>query len=68
MSTSASEPSKSIALWSGIAAGGGNLLALGVVDWLADGFWERFWGAVIVSVIVGGTVYARERLAAEKHR
>ena len=55
-----------VALWAGVAALFGNVVALEVVDLLSDSHYLRFGGAVIASLFVGAAVYARERLTDAK--
>jgi hypothetical protein len=51
-----------VALWSGVAAFFGSLLALGIFDvFNADQSWE-YLGALIVAAITAGSVYAKQRL------
>ena len=51
-----------VALWSGVAAFFGSLLAIGIFDVFdADQAWE-YLGALIVAAITAGSVYAKQRL------
>lgn len=58
-----------VALWSGVAAFFGSLLAIGIFDILNPDQWAEYLGAIIVAVITAGAVYAKERLSdAKKQR
>lgn len=58
-----------VALWAGVASFFGSLLAIGLFDVLNPDKVAEYLGALIVAVITGGAVYARERLAdAKKER
>ena len=51
-----------VALWAGIAAFFGTLLAVGIFDIISpDKAWE-YLGAIIVAFITAGSVYAKQRL------
>lgn len=51
-----------IALWSGVAAFFGSLLAVGIFDIInPDQIWE-YLSALIVAAITAGSVYAKQRL------
>lgn len=51
-----------VALWSGVAAFFGSLLAIGIFDVFdADQIYE-YIGALIVAAITAGSVYAKQRL------
>jgi hypothetical protein len=51
-----------VALWSGVAAFFGSLLAVGIFDVFdADQAWE-YLGAFLVAGITAGSVYAKQRL------
>lgn len=51
-----------VALWSGVAAFFGSLLAVGIFDVIdADQIWE-YLGAFVVAAITAGSVYAKQRL------
>ena len=57
-----------VALWSGVAAFFGSLLALGIFDvFNADQAWE-YLGAILVAAITAGSVYAKQRLDDAKKR
>jgi hypothetical protein len=51
-----------VALWAGVAAFFGSLLAVGVFDVLSPDKWLEYLGAFLVAFITGGAVYAKERL------
>jgi len=51
-----------VALWAGVAAFFGSLLAIGVFDILNPEQWLQYLGALIVAFITGGCVYAKQRL------
>jgi hypothetical protein len=51
-----------VALWAGVAAFFGSLLAVGVFDVLSPDKWLEYLGAVLVAFITAGAVYAKERL------
>lgn len=51
-----------IALWSGVFAFFGSLIAVGVFDVFNADQWVEYIGAIIVAFITGGSVYAKERL------
>jgi uncharacterized membrane protein len=51
-----------VALWSGIAALCGSLLAAGIFDIINAGQWIEYVGALIVAFVTGILVYAKERL------
>lgn len=51
-----------VALWTGVAAFFGSLLAIGIFDvFNADQIWE-YIGALMVAFITAGSVYAKQRL------
>ena len=54
--------SHQVALWAGIAAFFGSLLAIGLFDVLNPDKAAEYLGAFIVAGITSGSVYARERL------
>jgi hypothetical protein len=63
------EPEKvrhDVALWAGVAAFFGSLLAIGVFDILDPDKVVEYAGAVIVAGITAGSVYAKERLDVAK--
>jgi len=51
-----------VALWAGVAAFFGSLLAIGVFDVLDPAQWLQWFGALIVAFITAGGVYAKQRL------
>jgi len=51
-----------VALWSGIAAFFGSLLAVGIFDVLNPSQAWEYLGALIVAFITAGSVYAKQRL------
>jgi hypothetical protein len=58
-----------VALWAATAAFFGSLLAVGVFDVLNPDQWLEYMSALIVALITGGAVYAKERLEdAKKER
>ncbi len=57
-----------VALWAGVSAFFGSLLALGLFDLLdIKGWWALFSGIIVAGVTAGG-VYAKERLNTAKTR
>jgi uncharacterized membrane protein YjjB (DUF3815 family) len=60
--------SREIALWAGLSAFFGNLVGLKVLEHVSGDDWAQFAGAVVVSLIVAGAVYSKERLSAAKQR
>jgi len=64
--TDPSKPRHDVALWAGVAAFFGSLLAVGVFDILNPDAWLEYLGALIVAGITAGAVYAKERLDAAK--
>lgn len=57
-----------IALWAGIAAFFGTVLAIATIDVLEPGHALQFFGALIVGALTGGGVYAKQRLDDAKTR
>jgi hypothetical protein len=55
-----------LALWAGVSAFFGSLLAIGAFDILDPDQVVEYLGAVIVAVITGGAVYSKQRLDDEK--
>lgn len=55
-----------VALWAGISAFFGNLVGLKLLEVITGNDWARFAGAVLVSLLVAGAVYAKERLGDAK--
>jgi len=51
-----------IALWSGVAAFFGSLLAIGIFDVLNPEEWLQYFGAILVAFVTAGSVYAKQRL------
>lgn len=54
--------SKDTALWAGVAAFFGSLLAVGIFDVFNPDQWVQYVGAILVAAITAGGVYAKERL------
>lgn len=54
--------SHEVALWSGVFAFFGSLLAIGVFDVFNPEQWVQYFGAFIVAFITAGSVYAKQRL------
>lgn len=50
-----------VALWAGVAAFFGSLLAVGIFDILNPDQWLEYIGALLVAFITGGSVYAKSR-------
>ena len=62
------EKGKEVALWAGVAAFFGSVLAVGAFDLFGiDGLWE-FAISIVVALFTGGAIYAKERLAFAKER
>jgi len=55
-----------VSLWAALAAFFGSLLAVGIFDVLNPDQWVEYLGALLVAVITGGAVYAKERLGFAK--
>jgi hypothetical protein len=51
-----------VALWSGVFAFFGSLLAVGIFDVFDAAQWAEYIGALIVAAITAGSVYAKSRL------
>jgi hypothetical protein len=51
-----------VALWAGVAAFFGSLLAIGVFDILDPDKWVEYLGSILVALITAGSVYAKQRL------
>jgi hypothetical protein len=51
-----------IALWSGVAAFFGSLLAIGLFDVFNPAEYVQYFGALLVSFITAGSVYSKQRL------
>jgi hypothetical protein len=56
------EHSHSVALWAGVAAFFGSLLAIGTLEILDPNDLIKLAGSIFVAFITGGSVYAHERL------
>jgi hypothetical protein len=56
-----------VALWAGVSAFFGNIVALQIIEIVNGGDWLKFGGAVVSSLLVAGAVYSRERLNDAKH-
>jgi hypothetical protein len=59
-------PRHDVALWAGLAAFFGSLLAVGLFDVFDADQWAQYLGALIVAAITAGAVYSKERLDAAK--
>jgi hypothetical protein len=55
-------PQNQVALWAGVAAFFGSLLAIGIFDILQPDQWQEYLGSLIVAFITAGGVYAKQRL------
>jgi hypothetical protein len=51
-----------VALWAGVSAFFGSLLAIGVFDVFNPEQWVQYLGAIIVALITAGGVYSKQRL------
>jgi hypothetical protein len=51
-----------IALWSGVAAFFGSLLAIGIFDVFNPAEYVQYFGALLVAFITAGSVYSKQRL------
>ena len=51
-----------VALWAGVVAFFGSLLAIGAFDILDPDQWVEYLGAMVVAFITAGGVYAKQRL------
>ena len=60
------KPRHDVALWAGVAAFFGSLLAIGTFDILNPDQALEYLGALIVAAITAGGVYSKERLDAAK--
>lgn len=60
------KPRHDVALWAGVAAFFGSLLAIGTFDVLNPDQVLQYLGAIFVALITGGAVYSKERLDAAK--
>ena len=54
--------SHEVALWAGVAAFFGSLLAIGAFDILEPDKWVEYLGSIVVAAITAGGVYAKQRL------
>jgi hypothetical protein len=54
--------SHEVAVWSGVAAFFGSLLAIGIFDLLNPDQWAEYLGAFLVAGITAACVYAKERM------
>ena len=62
------EKGREVALWAGVAAFFGSVLAVGAFDLLGiDGLGE-FFISIVVALFTAGAVYAKERLAFAQKR
>ena len=57
---------RAVALWAGLAAFFGSLLAVGLFDVLNPAKALEYLGAVLVAAITAGGVYSKERLDAAR--
>lgn len=51
-----------VALWAGVSAFFGSLLAVGIFDIFNPDQWLQYVGALAVATITAGSVYAKQRL------
>ena len=51
-----------VALWAGVSAFFGTVLAIGAIDILDPSDQVRFLSSIVVGLITGGAVYAKQRL------
>jgi hypothetical protein len=51
-----------VALWAGVVAFFGSLLAIGIFDIFEPDKWAEYLGSIIVAAITAGGVYAKQRL------
>ena len=51
-----------VALWAGMSAFFGSLLAVGVLDLFNAGRWVNLTASILVAAITAGGVYAKQRL------
>lgn len=56
-----------VALWAGVSAFFGSLLAIGIFDVLNPDQWLEYLGSLLVALITAGGVYAKQRLDDAKH-
>ena len=57
-----------VALWAGVAAFFGSLLAIGIFDVFNPAQWLQWFGAILVAAITGGSVYSKQRLDDAKRK
>lgn len=50
-----------VALWAGAVAFFSSLLAVGIFDVFQPDMWVEYIGALIVALVTGGSVYAKQR-------
>ena len=55
-----------VALWAGVAAFFGSLLAIGIFDIFDPAQWIQYIGAFLVAGITAGAVYSQQRLSDAK--
>jgi len=55
------EEKHEIALWAGVVAFFGSLLAIGIFDAFEPDQWVEYLGAFLVAGITGGSIYAKQR-------
>lgn len=60
--------SHEVALWAGLSAFFGNLVGLKLLELVSGNDWAQLAGALVVSLIVAGAVYSKERLEAARAR
>jgi hypothetical protein len=54
--------SHDVALWAGVVAFFGTLLAIGIFDVFEPDQWVEYLGSFLVAAITAGSVYAKQRL------
>lgn len=50
-----------VALWAGAVAFFSSLLAVGIFDVFEPDMWVEYIGALIIALVTGGSVYAKQR-------
>jgi hypothetical protein len=55
-------PRHDVALWAGVAAFFGSLLAIGIFDVFNPAQWVQYVGAILVAAVTAGGVYSKQRL------
>jgi hypothetical protein len=55
-------PRHDVAIWAGVAAFFGSLLAIGIFDVFNPEQWLQYIGAFLVAGITAGAVYSKQRL------